>query len=100
MKIAISIDGSDLEARVAHRLGTSRYLMIVDLNGGYLDVVPNPGSSGQRGAGMQAVVLAVKNDVKAVLTGYCSPAARSMLAANGIEVLTGLSGSAEEAMEQ
>ena len=92
MKIAISAEGPDLEAKVGHKLGTSQYLLIVDLASGDVEAVPNPGASGQRGAGMRAVVLAITKDVKAVLTGYCSPAARRHLAASGIEVLDGLSG--------
>jgi predicted Fe-Mo cluster-binding NifX family protein len=95
MKIAISADGTDLESRVAHRLGMSQYLLIIDLDTDHLEPMPNPGSPGHRGTGMQAVVIAVRSDVKAVLTGYCSPAARNMLEARGIEVLTGLSGSVE-----
>jgi len=34
MKIALSADGIDLEAKVAQRFGTSKYLVIVDLNSG------------------------------------------------------------------
>ena len=59
MKIAISAEGTDLEARVADRFGTSPYLLIVDLVSKDVEAVPNPGASGQRGAGVQAVVLAI-----------------------------------------
>jgi predicted Fe-Mo cluster-binding NifX family protein len=100
MKIAISADGTDLQARVAHRFGASQYLVIVDPGTGYFEAVPNLGTLGQRGAGMHAVVLAVKEGVKAVLTGYCSPAVCSQLTANGIEILTGLSGTVGEVAEK
>ena len=100
MKIAISADGTNLEAKVGHRFGTSQYLVIVDIERGDFEAVPNPGVSGQRGAGMQAVVLAISKDVKTVLTGYCSPNAYNQLKANGIEVLTGLSGTVEEILEK
>jgi len=100
MKIAISADGPNLKAQVGHRFGTSPYLIIVDMTSRDIKAVPNPGASGQRGAGMQAVVLCVSRDVKAVLTGYCSPAAQEQLRANGIEVLTGLSGTVGEALEK
>ena len=99
MKIAVSAEGPDVDARVGDRFGTSQYLVIVDLDSGDFEAVPNPGASGQRGAGMQAVVLSISKDVKAVLTGYCSPAVRSHLAASGIEVLTGLSGTVAEVVE-
>lgn len=98
MKIAISADGTDLEAQVGHRFGISPYLVIVNLRTGNFEAVPNPGSSGQRGAGVQTIVLAISEDVKAVLTGYCSPAARRHLEANGIEIFTGLSGTVGEVL--
>ena len=100
MKIAISADGPNLETKVGNRFGTSQYLVIVDVETGDFEAVPNPGASSQRGAGMQAVVLAISKDVKTVLTGYCSPNAYNQLKANGIEVLTGLSGTVEEIVEK
>lgn len=100
MKIAISAESADLEAEVARRFGTSKYLVIVDLDIGGFEVVPNPGASAQRAAGMQAVVLAISKDVEVVLTGYCSPATNNHLTANGIEVISGLSGTVGEAVER
>jgi len=100
MKIAVPAEGADLEAEVAPRLGASRYLVIVELDSMAFEAVPSPGATGQRGAGMQAVVLAISKDVKAVLTGYCSPALGRQLTANGIEVLTGLSGTVRDVVEK
>jgi len=59
VKIAISADGSNLNSKVGYKFGTSQYLAIVDLESGDSEAVPNPGASGQRGAGMQAIVLAI-----------------------------------------
>ena len=78
----------------------SPYLVIVDLDTGEFEAVTSPGASGQRGAGVQAVVLALSKGVKAVLTGYCSPGARGHLTANGIEVVTGLTGTVGEVVEK
>ena len=100
MKIAISAEGTDLGAKVADRFGTSRYLVIVDLDSEDIEALPNPGASGQRGTGVQTVVLAITKDVKAVLTGYCGPTLQKQLLANGIEVLAGLSGTVGEAVEK
>jgi len=100
VKIAISSDGSNLNARVGGKFGTSQYLVIVDVESGEFEAVPNPGASGQRGAGMQSIVLAISKDIKTVLTGYCSPTAYNHLKANGIEVLTGLSGTVGEVVEK
>ena len=100
MRIAISSDKPDLEARVGSSWGTSKYLMIVDLRTMAVESLPNSGASGQGGGGIQAVVLAISKKVDAVLTGYCSPTAEKYLTANGIEVLTGVSGTVAEVVQQ
>jgi len=99
MKIAISSEGADLKARVGHRFGNSPYLIIADLGAGNFEAVPSPGSLGQQGTGVQTIVLAISKDVQTVLTGYCSPATRRHLEANGIEIFTGLSGTVGEVLE-
>jgi len=99
MKIAISSEGTDLKAQVGHRFGGSPYLIIADLDTGNFEAVPTPGSLGQHGTGVQTIVLIISKDVKVALTGYCSPAARRHLEANGIEIFTGLSGTVGEVLE-
>ena len=69
MKIAVSADGSDLDARVADRFGISAYLIIVDPETMEFEPVPNPGASGKRAAGIQTVVLAISKVVDAVKSG-------------------------------
>ena len=99
MKIAISSEGTDLSAQVGHRFGGSPYLIIVDLDTGNFEAVPNPGSLHQHGAGVKTIVLIISKGVKVALTGYCSPIARKHLEANGIEIFTGLSGEVREVVE-
>jgi len=100
MKIAISAEGPTLEALVGKRFGISPYFVIVDLGTGEWEAVRNPGSSGKRGAGVEAIIVVISKDVKAVLTTYCSPTIRKHLRSNGIEVFTGLGGTVEKALEQ
>ncbi|MDY6916347.1 MAG: NifB/NifX family molybdenum-iron cluster-binding protein [Chloroflexota bacterium] len=100
MRIAVSTEDPHLDAEVSPRFGTSPYLLIVDLDTGAVEAVPNPGATAKRGASMQAVVLAVSNEVMAVLTGWCSPTARNQLAASGIEVYTGLRGRARDVLKK
>ena len=100
MRIAISVDAPGLETKVEPRFGTSQYLLIVDPETMTFESIPNPGATGQRGAGMQAVALAISKKVDTVLTGYCSPNAKSYLSANGIEVLTGVAGTVAEVVER
>lgn len=100
MRIAISAEGSDLGANVAPRFGTCQYLVVVDLETMAIEILPNPAAPGQRGSGVQAVVLSISKKVDTVLTGYCSPAVRRHLSANGIEVLTGIGGTVAEVLEK
>jgi len=98
LRIAISSDKPDLKARVGSGLGTSKYLMVIDLRTMAVEAVANSGASGHGGGGIQAVVLAITKKVNAVLTGYCSPTAEKYLTANGIEILTGVKGTVAEAL--
>jgi predicted Fe-Mo cluster-binding NifX family protein len=99
MKIAISAEGPDLTTQVGHRFGSSPYLIIIDTQTMAFEAVPNPAVGSQGGAGIMAVVLAISKEVDAVLTGYCSPTATRYLSENGIEVLTGISATAADAVE-
>ncbi len=100
MRIAIPCDEPDLKANVGSRLGTSRYLLVVDLRTNEIEAVPNAGTPGQGSGGIGAVVIAVSKKVDAILTGYCSPTAEKYLSASGITVVTGVSGTVEGAVER
>jgi predicted Fe-Mo cluster-binding NifX family protein len=99
MKVAISAEDTTLGAPVSRRFGISPYFVIVDLETGEWEAVRNPGSSGKRGAGVEAIVLMISKDVEAVITGYCSPSIKKHLESNCIDVFTGLSGTVADVME-
>jgi len=98
MRVAVSSEGHSLESKVGHRLGTSPYLIIIDLETMAFETLENHGSF--RVSGMQAVALAIGQKVNAVLTGYCSPAAQSYLGEYNIEVITGMEGTISEVVGQ
>ncbi|HDZ23471.1 MAG TPA: hypothetical protein ENH70_02905 [Desulfobacteraceae bacterium] len=98
MRIAISSEGPSLESKVGHRLGTSPYLIIIDLETMAFETLENPGATS--GSGMQAVALAIDQKVDAVLTGYCSPAAERYLEEYNIQVETGIKGIVSEVIEE
>ena len=100
MKIAISAEMPDLAAQVAQRFGISSYLIIVDSETMEIEALPSPGAAGKQAAGVQAVVIAISNEVDTVLTGYCSPTAVKYLTDNGIDVITGVKGTVAEAVAQ
>ena len=99
MKIAISAEGAYLASNVARRFGLSPYLLIVDTKTMDFEALPNPGAASQGGAGVRAVVLAVSKGVGVVLTGYCSPAVYDHLVSNGMQVITGVSGTVKEVVD-
>jgi predicted Fe-Mo cluster-binding NifX family protein len=99
LKIAVSADGPDLNAKVGSRFGTSKYFIIVDRDTMDFEAVANPGASTYQGSGVQAVVLVISKKVDAVLTGYCSPTAIGHLTANGIQVLAGVVGTVGEVVQ-
>ncbi len=90
----------DLDSPISRRFGTSPYFIILDTETLAYEAIPNPGASSERGAGMQAVVIAASHEVQAVLTGYCSPTAAKHLEASGIEVFPNLQGTVREAIQQ
>ena len=100
MKNAVSADGPTLDAKVANRFNTAKYLLIIDVDSGDYEAVPNPFTTGQHGAGVQAILLAVSRGAKAVLTGYTSPAVANQFKSSGIEILTGMTGTVRDAVEQ
>jgi predicted Fe-Mo cluster-binding NifX family protein len=100
LKIAVSADGRDLNSRVGDRLGTSPYLIIIDMGTMVFEAIPNPGARGPHSAGMQVVAVAIDRKVTSLLTGYCSPIAWNYLAANRINVLTGLKGTVGEVIRR
>lgn len=100
MKIVISAEGTDLTSNIAHSFGASPYLLVVDTERLDVKVLSRPGTIAQRGAGVQAIVFAINEGAKVVLTGYCSPTAHNQLASNGIKVITGASGTVKEALDK
>jgi len=100
MKIVIPAEGTDLASNVAHRFGLSPYLLVVDTERMDFKVLSRSEATAQHGTGIQAIVFAINEGAEVVLTGYCSPIARSQLASNGIKVITGVSGTVKEALDK
>jgi predicted Fe-Mo cluster-binding NifX family protein len=100
MRIAVAADGSDLDAQLGQKFGTSAYLIIIDSEKSEFEAVPNPGARARRGSGMQAAVLAISREVDVVLTSYASPTIQRHLADAGIEVITGLAGTVKQVVER
>lgn len=99
MKLVISATGSSLDAEVDPRFGRCRDFLIVDPDTMEFEVVQNSGASAGGGAGVLTAQDIAAKGVDAVLTGNCGPNAYQVLAAAGVKVVTGVSGSVREAVQ-
>jgi predicted Fe-Mo cluster-binding NifX family protein len=99
MKIAISSTGPDVSAAVDPRLGRCSFFIIYDDVDGSYEAVPNQFQGAGGGAGTQAAQLLVGRGVQTVLTGNSGPNAFAVLQGAGINVITGVSGTVQEAID-
>ncbi|MBT3377851.1 MAG: dinitrogenase iron-molybdenum cofactor biosynthesis protein [Lentisphaerae bacterium] len=99
MKIAVTSRGDDLTAQVDPRFGRCAKFALIDTESMALEVIDNTNVSAAGGAGIQAAQAISDHSVTAVLTGNCGPNAFRALAAAGIEVITGMSGTVGDAVK-
>ncbi len=100
MKLCISSQGVTPDAQVDPRFGRCRSFIFVDLATGALEAQENPYAASQGGAGIQAAQFAASKGAQAVITGNVGPNAFRTLAAAGITVFAGVSGTVAAALEQ
>lgn len=98
-KIAIPADAPDLDARVAGRLGLAPYLLVIDTKDMSFEAVKGTGMETGPGAGIQIVTKALGMGVRTLLVNYISPGIARTLEKNGIEVISPVSGTVREAIE-
>ncbi|MGB2813922.1 MAG: NifB/NifX family molybdenum-iron cluster-binding protein [Dehalococcoidales bacterium] len=100
MKIAISATGPTLDAEVDPRFGRCQHFIIADPETMQFEVLDNSSAMAAGGAGISAAQMIAGQGVKAVLTGNCGPNAYGVLSAAGIQVITGVSGTVKDAVQQ
>jgi len=98
MKIAVSATGSTLDAQVDPRFGRCRYFIIIDPETMEFEAVDNSDSAAGGGAGIATAQSVSGKGSGVVLTGNCGPNAFQVLEAAGIQVMTGISGTVQEAV--
>jgi predicted Fe-Mo cluster-binding NifX family protein len=86
MRIAISANGSDLDAEFVPLFGRSPTYVFVDTESLAFEAVPNPATGSAGGAGIQAAQYVASRGVGAVVTGHVGPNAFQVLAAAGVPV--------------
>ena len=100
MKIGVTSTGPTLDDMMAARFGRCPYFLIIDPDTMEFEALPNPNISQGGGAGIQSAQLMADRDVTAVLTGNCGPNAIKAFGAAEIQVISEVSGSVREAVQQ
>jgi len=100
MKIAVSSTGQTLESAVETRFGRCPYFLIVNPATLDFDVIANANAELEGGVGIQSAQLIVEKSASVVLTGSCGPNALQVLKKAGIHVVTGVSGSVSQVVQQ
>ena len=99
MKIAISATGPTLDAEVDPRFGRCQYFIIADPQTMEFEALENSSAMASGGAGISTAQMIASKGVGAVLTGNCGPNAYQVLSAAGIQVITGVSGKINDAIQ-
>jgi len=100
MKIAITSMGAELEDKIDPRFGRCHYFILFDTDTNKFEAIENTGAQGMGGIGIQSGQIMADKEVKIVLTGSCGPNAFQTLQAAGIKVITGASGTVQQAVDK
>ncbi|RLC27541.1 MAG: dinitrogenase iron-molybdenum cofactor biosynthesis protein [Deltaproteobacteria bacterium] len=100
MKVAVSASGTDLDAAIDPRFGRCAYFLVVDTEDMSFESFSNENNALGGGAGIQSAQFVASKGARVVLTGNCGPNAVRTLAAAGVEVIVGQTGTVREAVER
>jgi predicted Fe-Mo cluster-binding NifX family protein len=100
MKIAITATGETLDSQVDPRFGRASWFIVVDSDSMEFEAVANDNVNAAGGAGINSAKVVIDAGAEAVLTGNCGPNAHRSLAAGGVKIYTGASGTVKEAVEK
>ena len=100
MKLAVSAMGKDLDAQVYPGFGRCQYFIIADSDTLEFEALKNPNIGLMNRAGIQSGEMMADRGVEVVLTGNIGPNAFRTLAAAGVQVIAGVSGTVREAIHK
>lgn len=99
MKIAIPSSQPHLDGNIEHKLGTAAYLLIIESENMTFEALPTATGNTGQGAGLAMVSLALDMDAKALLVGHIAPHIAAALRKRSIDVVTGVSTSPRQALQ-
>ena len=99
MRVAVTATEPSLEAEVDPRFARCPCFVIVETQDMRFEATDNPIAAAPSGAGIQAAEWLAQRGVQSVLTGQIGPQAAQTLAAAGIIVVTGCTGTVRGALE-
>ncbi|TEU06617.1 MAG: dinitrogenase iron-molybdenum cofactor biosynthesis protein [Candidatus Aminicenantes bacterium] len=100
MKIVVSASNPELSSPVDPRFGRCAYFLFVDSETMKFEAAENPNISSTSGAGIQSAQFVSNKGANVLLTGSCGPNAFQTLQAAGVEVIVGVMGTVQEAVQQ
>ena len=95
MKIAIAVTSSEEDARVDTHGARAPFYLILNTDSGLSEILPNPVSQTERGAGLQAAAFISSKGVDKVVAGDFGPKFRTGLEGNNI-ICTEMTGAVSE----
>ena len=98
MKVAVSATGKDLDAPIDPRFGRCAYFLIVETEDMRFETFDNENSALAGGAGIQSAQFLASKGAEVLITGNIGPNAARTLAAAGIQVIIGQSGTVRQAI--
>jgi len=84
MKICITAQGADLEAKVEERFGRAPYFIIADSETGSFEAIANPFINGSGGVGPKAAQLIIDRQAGVLISGLLGGNAKYVLDSAGI----------------
>ncbi len=100
MKLAVSSRGQTLDSQMDPRFGRCAYFLIYDTDNNTFEAFENESVMLGGGAGIQSAEFVASKGAKAVLTGHCGPNAANTLAAAGVKLYVGHSGTVKECIDK
>ena len=99
MKIAVTANGTDLDAPASPVFGRCSTYILVDTETMQYEALANPAVASGGGAGIQAAQFIVEHGAEAVVTGNVGPNALGVFNAAGIPVYLNKGGTVRQAVQ-